>query len=107
ADIPSADAVIPPPPPEAMLPSRRSTRKPAVFEGEQPAAAADDWARPSVAPEAPSSGSYGVLSAIIFILLFVLLAAAVAAAVYLGTSIPFPLADPATVSTAASAPHPA
>lgn len=95
ADIPPADAVIPPPPPEAMLPSRRSARTPAVFEGEQPTAAADDWAQPSVAPEVPSSGGYGVLSAVIFILLFVMLAAAIAAAVYLGANTSFALADPA------------
>lgn len=93
ADVLPADVVIPPPPPEAMMPSRRSSRRPAVFDGDQPAAAADDWAEPSVAPEVPSSGGYGVLSAIIFILLFVLLAGAIVAAFYLGATTSFALAD--------------
>lgn len=86
------DAVIPPPPPEAMLPSmRRSRPKPAILTGDQPAPVADDWAQPSVAPEAPTSGGYGAFSVVIFVFLIVLLGAAIAGAVYLGTNVPFPL----------------
>lgn len=86
------DAVIPPPPPEAMLPStRRSRPKPAILTGDQPAPVADDWAQPSIAPEAPTSGGYGAFSVVIFVFLIVLLGAAIAGAVYLGTNVPFPL----------------
>ncbi|WP_311258035.1 hypothetical protein [Microbacterium sp. WCS2018Hpa-9] len=86
------DAVIPPPPPEAMLPStRRSRPKPAILTGDQPAPVADDWAQPSVAPEAPTSGGYGVFSVVIFVFLIVLLGAAIAGAIYLATSVPFAL----------------
>ncbi|MEV7799849.1 hypothetical protein AB0O14_12215 [Microbacterium foliorum] len=86
------DAVIPPPPPEAMLPStRRSRPKPAILTGDQPAPVADDWAQPSVAPEAPTSGGYGAFSVVIFAFLIVLLGAAIAGAIYLGTNVPFAL----------------
>lgn len=92
ADIPSADSVIPPPPPEAMLPSsRRSRPKPAILEGDQPSAVADDWAQPSVAPEVPSSGGYRGLTVAIFAFLLVLLAAAIAVGVYLATTADFTL----------------
>ncbi|MFJ4999113.1 hypothetical protein ACIP5T_13235 [Microbacterium sp. NPDC088619] len=86
------DAVIPPPPPEAMLPStRRSRPKPAILTGDQPAPVADDWAQPSVAPEAPTSGGYGALTFVIFAFLLVLLGAAIAGAIYLGTTVSFAL----------------
>lgn len=93
ADIPSADAVIPPPPPEAMMPSSRSARrKPAILEGDQPSAVADDWAKPSVAPEVPTTGAYRGISAAIFVFLLLLLAAAVALAIYLATTTSFSFA---------------
>lgn len=92
ADIPPADSVIPPPPPEAMLPSSRSSRRtPAIFEGEQPSAVADDWAQPSVAPEVPSSGGYRGLTAAIFAFLLLLLVAAIAVGIYLATTTSFTL----------------
>lgn len=97
------DAVIPPPPPEAMLPStRRSRPKPAILTGDQPAPVAEDWAQPSVAPEAPTSGGYGALTFVIFAFLIVLLVAAIAGAVYLGTNVSFALSTdgPATVTAA-------
>lgn len=121
--IPPADAVIPPPPPETPIPEgllappseitaaespvlpetrRRSDpqrRRPgSALNGEQPAAVADDWARPSVAPEVPTSGGYRVLSIVIFLFLFVLLVAAVIAIVYLLNTVGLPFlggADPA------------
>lgn len=89
--IPPADAVIPPPPPEAQL---RSTRRPAPVADtspeDRPAAAADDWAQPSIAPEVPTSGGYRVLSGVIFTVLFVLLLGAVAFGVFLATTTSFP-----------------
>lgn len=97
------DAVIPPPPPEAMLPStRRSRPKPAILTGDQPAPVADDWAQPSIAPEAPTSGGYGAFSVVIFVFLIVLLGVAIAGAVYLGTNVPFPLsaAEPGAIAGA-------
>lgn len=97
------DAVIPPPPPEAMLPStRRSRPKPAILTGDQPSPVAEDWAQPSVAPEAPTSGGYGALTFVIFAFLIVLLVAAIAGAVYLGTNVSFALAtgEPAMVAVA-------
>lgn len=95
ADILPEDAVIPPPPPEAMLPSnRRSRRTPAILEGDQPAAAADDWAEPSIAPPAPSSGGYRGLTVAIFVFLVVLLVAAIAVAVYLATTTGLPFTAP-------------
>lgn len=96
------DAVIPPPPPEAMLPStRRSRPKPAILTGDQPAPVADDWAQPSVAPEAPTSGGYGAFSVVIFAFLIVLLGAAIAGAIYLGTNVPFALSAGGSVTVAA------
>lgn len=92
ADIPSADAVIPPPPPEAMMPSSRSARRKPILEGDQPSAVADDWAKPSVAPEVPTTGAYRGISAAIFVFLLLLLAAAVALAIYLATTTSFSFA---------------
>jgi hypothetical protein len=86
-----------------MLPStRRSRPKPAILTGDQPAPVAEDWAQPSVAPEAPTSGGYGALTFVIFAFLIVLLGAAIAGAVYLGTSVPFAMApgEPGAVAAA-------
>jgi len=104
ADIPPADDVIPPPPPEAMLPSSRSTRrKPAILEGAQPSAVADDWAKPSVAPEVPSSGGYRGLTVAIFAFLLILLVAAVGVGIFLATTVTFPFAAGSVVDVAAQA----
>lgn len=84
ADVPIADAVIPPPPPEAMLPQTRSSRRtPAILDGDQPAAAAEDWAQPSVAPQVPTSGGYRGLTVAIFVFLVALLVAAIVFVFYL------------------------
>ncbi|WP_101848033.1 hypothetical protein [Zhihengliuella sp. ISTPL4] len=118
AVIPSADDVIPPPPPETPIPeglltapdaagevlpaptrrSERSRPTPSILQGEQPAAAADDWAQRSIAPEVPETGSYRVLAGVIFVFLFLLLAAAVVTFVVLITTVglPFAAADPST-----------
>lgn len=100
--IPDAEAVIPPPPPEPLRRSDRPRRTPAVLEQEPPAAAADDWSQPTVAPEVPTSGNYRVLTAVIFVFLFLLLIAAVAVIVYLlnTTGLPFAGVDPAAVPLA-------
>lgn len=123
--IPPADAVIPPPPPETPIPEgllsppseitaaespvlpetrRRSDpqrRRPrSALDGEQPAAVADDWARPSVAPEVPTSGGYRVLSIVIFLFLFVLLVAAVITIVHLLNTVGFPFAGDASSAAA-------
>ena len=89
AEIPVPDAVIPPPPPEARLRSSERPR-PAILEGDQPAAVADDWAKPSVAPEVPTSGGYRGLTVAIFAFLLILLAAAVATGIYLLSTGRFP-----------------
>lgn len=110
--IPPADVVIPPPPPEipipegllseppddasaddALIPSppaerrRRSADRsrptPAILDGEPPAAAADDWSQPSVAPEVPTSGGYRGLTVAIFAFLLVLAVAAIGVIVFL------------------------
>lgn len=91
-DIPIADAVIPPPPPELMPSSRRTRPKPAILDDDAPSAAAEDWARPSVAPEVPLSGGYRGFSIAVFGVLFLLLAAAVVVGIYLVTSTTFPFA---------------
>lgn len=93
ADIPPADAVIPPPPPETRRRStdhRRAT--PAVLDGEQPSAAADDWALPSVAPEVPTSGTYRGLTVVIFAFLILLLVAAVGVGIFLLNTVGLPFA---------------
>ncbi|MBP3976705.1 hypothetical protein [Microbacterium sp. BLY] len=117
AVIPPAEAVIPPPPPETPVPegllaapadtasdvvpptrrSERSRPTPAILQGAQPAAAADDWSQRSVAPEAPQTGSYRVLAGVIFAFLFLLLAAALVTLVVLITTVGLPFAggDPA------------
>ncbi|MEW2006299.1 hypothetical protein [Microbacterium sp. NPDC079208] len=112
AVIPSADDVIPPPPPETPIPegllatpdaaddvlpvptrrSERSRPTPAILQGEQPAAAADDWAQRSIAPEVADTGSYRVLSVVVFVVLFLLLAAAVVTLVVLITTVGLPFA---------------
>ncbi|WP_226534148.1 hypothetical protein [Microbacterium paraoxydans] len=92
AAIPPADAVLPPPPSETRRRSDRPRPTPAILDGEPPAAVADDWARPSVAPEAPTSGSYGGLTVAIFVFLFVLLIAAIGLVVFLLNTVSFPWA---------------
>lgn len=112
AVIPSADDVIPPPPPETPIPegllaapdaegdvlpaptrrSERSRPTPAILQGEQPAAAAEDWAQRSIAPEVPETGSYRVLAVVVFVVLFLLLAAAVVMLVVLITTVELPFA---------------
>ncbi|WP_149083863.1 MULTISPECIES: hypothetical protein [Microbacterium] len=112
AVIPPAEAVIPPPPPETPVPegllaaptdaasevvpptrrSERSRPTPAILQGEQPAAAADDWAQRSISPEVPETGSYRVLAGVIFAFLFLLLAAAVVTLVVLITTVGLPFA---------------
>lgn len=82
ADIPPADAVLPPPPP-ATRRSERERPTPAILEGEPPAAVADDWTQPSMAPEVPTGGGYRVLAGVIFAFLFLLLVAAVVTLVFL------------------------
>lgn len=89
AEIAVADAVIPPPPPEARLRSSERSR-PAILEGDQPAAVADDWAQPSVAPEVPTSGGYRGLSVVIFAFLLLLLVGAVVVGIYLLSTGSFP-----------------
>lgn len=89
SEIPVADAVIPPPPPEARLRSAERPR-PALLEGDQPAAAADDWAKPSVAPEVPTSGGYRGLTVAIFAFLFALFAIAIGLLIYLLSTGSFP-----------------
>ena len=86
---PVPDAVIPPPPPEARLRSADRPR-PAILEGDQPAAVADDWSKPSVAPEVPTSGGYRGLTIVIFAFLLVLLVAAIIGGVYLLSTGTFP-----------------
>ncbi|QYM64193.1 hypothetical protein [Microbacterium sp. Se5.02b] len=56
ADIPDADVVIPPPPADTLRRSDRVRPTPRILDGEAPAAVAEDWAQPSVAPEVPTSG---------------------------------------------------
>ncbi|MFK3677551.1 hypothetical protein ACI2IP_07455 [Microbacterium sp. NPDC090218] len=104
SEVPSADAVIPPPPPDTLRRSDRARPTPAILDREPPAAVADDWAQPSVAPEVPTSGGYRGLTVAIFAFLFLLLVAAIVVGVYLlntttfsfaGTEMsPFPLAQP-------------
>ena len=108
AVIPPPEAVIPPPPPETPVPegllavpadtasdvvpptrrSERSRPTPAILQGAQPAAAADDWSQRSV---------YRVLAGVIFAFLFLLLAAALVTLVVLITTVGLPFAggDPA------------
>ncbi|KJQ55471.1 hypothetical protein [Microbacterium sp. SA39] len=83
------DPVIPPPPPEARLRSSERPR-PAILQGDQPAAVADDWAKPSVAPEVPTSGGYRGLTVAIFAFLLLLLLGAVAVGIYLLSTGSFP-----------------
>ncbi|MEU4014442.1 hypothetical protein AB0E56_04170 [Microbacterium sp. NPDC028030] len=92
ADIPAADAVIPSPPAETRRRSDRPRPTPAILEGEPPAAVADDWAQPSVAPEVPTSGGYGGLTVAIFVFLFLLLIGAVVLIVFLVNVVGFPFA---------------
>ncbi len=82
-DIPPADSVIPPPPPEAMVPSRRSTRPAGTDDA--PAAVSEEWSQPTMTPEV-SSGGYRGLTAAIFVFLLILFAGAVALVIYLATS---------------------
>jgi hypothetical protein len=82
-DIPPADSVIPPPPPEAMVPSRRSTRP--ASPDDAPAAVSEEWSQPTMTPEV-SSGGYRGLTAAIFVFLLVLFAGAIALVIYLATS---------------------
>ncbi|UUE20439.1 hypothetical protein [Microbacterium sp. J1-1] len=93
AAIPPADAVIPPPPAETRRRSDRPRPTPAILDGEPPAAVADDWAQPSVAPEVPTSGGYGGLTVAIFVFLFVLLIAAIGLVVFLLNTVSFPWAS--------------
>ncbi|WP_337001338.1 MULTISPECIES: hypothetical protein [unclassified Microbacterium] len=96
AEIPPADAVIPAPPPETRRRSaehRRAT--PAARDEDQPSAAADDWALPSVAPEVPTSGSYRVLTVVIFAILILLLVAAVGVGIFLLNTVGLPFAGAA------------
>ncbi|WP_146115427.1 hypothetical protein [Microbacterium sp. MYb62] len=95
--IPPADAVIPPPPPETLRRSDRARPTPAILDREAPAAAAEDWAKPSVAPEVPTSGGYRVLTIVIFAFLFLLFVAAVVVGVYLLNTTTFPFAGDAAV----------
>lgn len=75
------------------MPSSRRTRpKPAILDGDAPSAVAEDWAKPSVAPEVPSSGGYRGFTIAIFAFLLLLLVAAVAVGVYLLTNTTFPFA---------------
>lgn len=94
-DIPAADAVIPPPPPEARLRSERTRPTPAILDGEPPAAAADDWAQPSVAPQVATTGGYRGLTVVIFAFLLLLLVAAIGVGVFLlnTAGLPFAGAD--------------
>ncbi|WP_223622839.1 hypothetical protein [Microbacterium sp. EST19A] len=98
SEIPVPDAVIPPPPPEARLRSADRPR-PAILDGDQPAAVADDWSKPSVAPEVPTSGGYRGLTIAIFAFLLLLLFGAVVVGIYLLSSgaFPFPVSDAAAV----------
>lgn len=111
-EIPPADVVIPPPPPEIPIPdgllseppteastddalippppaerrrrsAHRSRQTPEMLDGEPPAAAADDWSQPSVAPEVPTSGGYRGLTVAIFAFLFLLAVAAIGVIVFL------------------------
>lgn len=91
SDVSSVDAVVPPPP-ATRRGSDRARPTPAILEGEPPAAVADDWSQPSVAPEAPTSGGYRVLTVVIFAFLFVLLVAAIIVGVYLLNTTTFPFA---------------
>ncbi|WP_144875124.1 hypothetical protein [Microbacterium sp. 1.5R] len=104
ADIPPADAVIPPPPADAELPATRSARRrPAVLSDDQPSAVADDWARPSVAPQDPDPGSYRGLAIAVFAVLVLLLAGAIVVAVYLATTVGLPFAADAVAVPLTSA----
>ncbi|MCM3778880.1 hypothetical protein [Microbacterium hydrocarbonoxydans] len=104
AEIAPADAVIPPPPADAELPATRSARRrPAVLADDAPSAVADDWARPSVAPQDPDPGSYRGLAVAVFAVLVLLLAGAVAAAVYLATSVGLPFAADAVAAPISTA----
>ena len=106
SEIPVADAVIPPPPPETLRRSDRPRPTPAILEGDQPAAAADDWSQPSVAPEVPTSGGYRGLTVAIFAFLFALLVVAIVLLAYLlGTGrYPFFVFDDAAALTAVLTP---
>lgn len=95
SDIAPPDAVIPPPPAESRLRSDRPRPTPAILDGEQPAAAAEDWATPTVAPEVPTSGGYRVLTIVIFAFLFLLFVAAIVVGVYLLNTTSFPFAGEA------------
>lgn len=125
-EIPAAAEVIPPPPPDIPVPEgllappdedaagdasavsrplrRRSADParptPAILDSDPPPAAADDWARPSVAPEAPTSGGYRALTVGIFVFLVVLFVAAVAVIVFLVTTtgVPFTAGPAGSVS---------
>jgi hypothetical protein len=97
-EIASADAVIPPPPPETLRRSDRPRPTPALLDAEPPPAVAEDWAKPSVAPEVPTSGGYRGLTVAIFAFLFVLLVAAIVTGAYLLNTgrFPFVVFDDAT-----------
>lgn len=98
SEIPVADAVIPPPPPEVRLRSAERPR-PTILDGDQPAAVADDWAKPSVAPAVPTSGGYRGLTVAIFAFLLLLLVGAVVLGIYLLSTGSFPfLADDDSVA---------
>ncbi|MEN0021917.1 MAG: hypothetical protein AAGC61_01455 [Microbacterium sp.] len=104
ADIAPADAVIPPPPADAELPVTRSARRrPAVLADDAPSAVADDWARPSVAPQDPDPGSYRGLAVAVFAVLVLLLAGAIAGAAYLATSVGLPFAADAVAAPISTA----
>jgi hypothetical protein len=85
--------VVPPPPPETRR--DRPRRTPAILDGEQPAAVADDWAQRSIAPEAPETGAYRGVAVVIFAFLFLLLVGAVAVGVYLLNAVGLPFAGSA------------
>ena len=90
SDASALEAVIPPP---ATRRADRARPTPAILKGEPPAAVADDWALPSVAPEVPTSGGYRVLTVVIFAFLSLLLVAAIIVGVYLLNTMSFPFAD--------------
>lgn len=95
SEIPSDGDVLPPPPYATRRGADRARPTPAILHGEQPAAVADDWAQPSVAPEVPTSGGYRVLTAVIFAFLFLLLAAAIVVGIFLLNTTTFPFASEA------------
>lgn len=104
-EIPPADVVIPPSSPATRRGSDRPRPTPAILTVAPPAAVADDWAKPSVAPEVPTSGGYRAFTVVIFAFLFLLLVAAIVTGVYLlnTTGLPFADVDGAAVDSIAFA----